>query len=96
MKLTKEELSLLNVSVRTVYDEKQLRERSHPIDRIKTAVSVVEKLMGSTEGTGDMRKFVDGEAEFTTSEKSYLLELIDRPWSVEMGAAYCSVAEKLA
>lgn len=62
------------------------------LKELKLAISINDKLSSCIEN--DM--FKDGEMEFSTEEKSFLLKLIDRPWGLNEGKEYISLIDKLS
>jgi len=94
MKITKEELSLINFSLKTTGEAGQdgaFVGRTFLADKLKLAIDVFGKMKANT--TGD--EFIDGEVEFTTEEKMFVLEMIDRAWALQDGTVKISLEEKL-
>ena len=87
------------LALRAIRTTENGSERYHPIDRLADATSAYGKIIALTRevpGTTGARDFTEGDADFSTTEKAYILELIQRPWPVEFGEAYSSLKGKLS
>lgn len=92
------ELGLLNFSIQTKPDPNlspPYSQRAFPIDQLKVAVDLFEKLQQSTKMEDKQKVFLDSEIELSTTEKSFALGMLKRDWGVEDGKVYLSLKEKL-
>ena len=88
-----QELAILNVCLKAKLNEKdQLEPRMLVVDELEDGMNVNKKLKACT----DKEVFVEGDIEFSTSEKTLLLKFIDRKWSVDDAEFFLSVKQKLS
>ena len=94
MQLTKQELSLLNYSLQTsgTSEAGQPVIRNFSVGQLKMAIDIFDKLKANTKE----EVFVDGELKLTTEEKTFMLGLINRPWSLEDGRVKLELEKKLS
>ena len=94
MKFTKGQLAILNHAMLTTGQLSQSGEqmpRQFMINQSKDAISICDKIEQHI--VDDF--FVDGECEFNTSEKSLLLQVLDRGWSIPDLRMQAELIEKL-
>ena len=93
MQFQAQELAILNVVLKTKLNDKdQLEPRMLIVDELEDGISINKKLKAATEK--DM--FVESDIEFSTSEKSLLLKLLERKWAVVDAEYYLSTKKKLS
>ena len=106
MKFIPEELGLINHSIRTTaqmtkaHTEKgeavdiPVARTFHDIGELKMAIELIEKLLACA--NQETKQYLESELEFSTAEKTFILKLIDRPWTVEQGKYRISLITKLS
>ena len=98
MKLSARELGLINFAM-TVGTEKNQQGQFMPRTIAKTdeldALKAFKKISECTDGEGNDKRFVDGEASFTTAEKALILKCMEREWGIADLEAKVSLCEKL-
>ena len=91
MNFTASEFGAINFSIVTT---PEMKERTFPISELGTAISIADKLKVNVDAEG--KNFVDGDVDFSTEEKSIILKLLDREFSIEQGKSVLSLKTKLA
>lgn len=95
MQLSAIELGVCNVALRTT---EQLGQDGRPyprqlsIDQLEDGVAISKKLKACVQG----ENFIDGDVEFSTSEKVLILGFLERPWSLDLAEAVVSLKAKLS
>lgn len=65
------------------------------VDKMKNAIGIEDKLMPHTKDEDGRKFFVDADIDLSTSEKSFLLELLKREWGIDDARTYLALKEKL-
>ena len=94
MKLTKNEFGNINFALLTTGQTSQSGQnvgRTFQANELQKAIDVFSKIeKNSKDG-----KFVDGECDFGTDEKVFILRLLERPWSLQDGKIKIELEKKL-
>lgn len=107
MQIEISELSIINVVLQVKIEKSPQTQQDTMVKRtfsgledLKLAISIDDKIKVLTqkvvENEIEVEKFIDGEIEFTTQEKNFLLKLLLQPWAKENGKAVISLTEKLS
>ena len=98
MKLSAQELGLINFSMSVGTEKNQMGQilpKTFPKLEELDALHAFKKISVCTEGEGDKKRFVDGEVQFTTAEKTLILKCLDREWGIQDLEAKVGLCDKL-
>jgi len=94
MNFTAQEIALCNFALRTLPEtnrDGQFMPRQLATDELEDGVSISKKIKSCVKDD----KIVDSDVEFSTTEKAFLLKLIERPWGVDDAEIKISLKGKL-
>lgn len=98
MKFKVEEINLMMFSLRTEPSKQTpqgFTARQIPVDKMKAAIAIFEQLETCIKDDNGTKVTVEGDLDFDTAEKNYLLELLKRDWTIDDGKFVMTLLDKL-
>lgn len=90
MHLTKEEIKTAVFAI--VFEANGESRKSYPLPELKDVTEAFQALNTSSDDSGS---YIDGDIEFSTSQKALLIKSLDRSWSPADGIHVLSLKSKL-